>query len=157
MRTVLNTSTGAPIPVTLDLNVKPLFRSGKPVTNGYGKQIMDDQWIYVSDRNGNYSINVNRAKYCEKMYMSQVSIQSSIGEKKLMDNELKLFVEKVSDKLVFEKYGRWYRVYLRKVNRRTFTISKVVPYVAVYNPNVRILGCYAFELCVDWRSKFYVR
>lgn len=157
MRTVLNTSTGAPIPVTLDLNVKPLFRSGKPVTNGYGKQIMDDQWIYVSDRNGNYSINVNRAKYCEKMYMSQVSIQSSIGEKKLMDNELKLFVEKVSDKLVFEKYGRWYRVYLRKVNRRTFTIAKVVPYVAVYNPNARILGCYAFELCVDWRSKFYVR
>lgn len=89
--------------------------------------------------------------------MSQVSIQSSIGEKKLMDNELKLFVEKVSDKLVFEKYGRWYRVYLRKVNRRTFTIAKVVPYVAVYNPNARILGCYAFELCVDWRSKFYVR
>jgi hypothetical protein len=156
MRTITNTSNGSKIPVTMNLNVKPLFRSGKPVTNGYGEQIMDDQWIYVRDSNGCYSINVNRAKYCEKMYLSEVTIQSSIGEKKLMDEDLKKFCDQVSDKLVFQKYGRWYRVYLKKKTSRTFTISKVVPYVAIYNPNARVMGCYAYEICIDWKSKFYV-
>lgn len=157
MRTINSTMTGAQVPVTTDLNVQPLMRSGKPITNGNGNQVMNDNWIYVRDRNGNYAINVNRAKYCEKIYLSQVTIQSSIGEKKLMDADLKAFVTQVSDKLVFEKYGRWYRIYLRKKTSRTFGIAKIVPYVAIYNPNARVLGCYAYEICIDWRSKFYVK
>lgn len=148
--------TGQPIPVTINLQVKPLMRAGKPMINGHNNPIMDDQWIYVNDGNGNYSINVNRAKYCEKIYLSQITIQSSIGEKKLMDKELKAFVEQVSDKLVFEKYGRWYRVYLRRLTNRTFTIGKVVPYIAVYNPNARVLGMWAHEICFDWRKKFHI-
>jgi len=157
MRTITNTSTGKKIPVTLDLNIQPLLRSGKPVTNGHGRQIMNDEWIYIHDSNGTYSINVNRAKYCEKMYLSGITIQSSIGETKLMDKDLQKFVEQVSDKLVFEKFGSWYRVYLRKLTNRTFTIGKIVPYIAEYNPNARILNCYAHELCIDWRKKFYIK
>lgn len=157
MRTIHSTSTGNAIPVTTNLNVKPLMRAGKPVTNGKGQHIMNDQWIYVNDGRQNYSINVNRAKFCEKIYLSNVTIQESIGKKKLMDAELKTFVDQVSDKLVFEKYGRWYRIYLRKATNRTFTIAKVVPYIAVYNPNARILGMYAYEICVDWRKKFSVQ
>lgn len=157
MRTVIATGNGQQIPVTTDLNVQPLFRSGRPVKNANGRQIMNDEWIYVTDRNGCYSINVNRAKYCEKIYLSKITIQESIGEMKLMDKELKLFVERVSDKLVFEKYGKWYRVFLRKVSRRTFTIDKVVPYVAIYSPNARVLGQCAHDICIDWRSRFYVR
>lgn len=156
-RTIHSTSTGAPVPVTIDLNVKPLMRAGKPVTNGNGKQVMDDQWIYVTERGDNYAINVNRAKYCEKIYLSNVTIQESIGQKKLMDKDLKNFVEQVSDKLVFQKNGRWYRVYLRKVTSRTFGIAKIVPYIAVYNPNARVMGVFAYEICIDWRSKFYVK
>lgn len=156
-RTINSIMTGGSIQVTADLDVKPLMWHGKPVLNGNGKQIMNDQWIYVTDRNGSYSINVNRSKYCEKIYMSNVTIRESIGEKKLMDNDLKLFIELVSDKLVFQKYGRWYRVYLRKVTSRTFTIDKVVPYFAVYNPNLKVGGFFAHDICVDWRKKFYVK
>lgn len=159
MRTITSTGNGKLIPVTENsLNIQPLTRLGKPVTNGYGKPIMDDQWVYISDgRNGLYSINVNRAKFCEKIYLSKISIQESIGEKKLMDKDLKKFVEQVSDKLVFEKYGKWYRVFLRKISSRTFAIDKVVPYRFIYNPNERIGGNYAHELSINWRSKFYVR
>lgn len=156
-RIINNTSTGAPIPVTVDLNVAPLMWMGKPVVNGNGKKIMNDNWIYVTDsRRHSYAINVNRAKYCEKIYMSHVTIQESIGAKKLMDNDLKAFVEQVSDKLVFQKYGRWYRVYLRTLTTRTFAIAKVVPYQAVYKPNAMIMGCPAHQICIDWRKKFYV-
>lgn len=157
MRTILNASTGSPVPVTLDLNVQPLMHMGQPVLNGRGVAVMNDQWIYVSDRNGSYSINVNRAMYCEKMYLSQITIQKSIGENMLMDDDLKKFVDKVSDRIVFKKGGKWYRIYLRKINRRKFTIAKVVPYIAEYNPNARIFGCYAHEICIDWRNKWYVR
>lgn len=150
--------SGQPVPVTLDLGVGPLFRSHKPVVNGHGQQIMNDQWIYLTDSNGNnYAINVYRSMYCEKMYLSNVDIQESIGDKKLMDKDLKNFCEQVSDKLVFEKYGRWYRIYLRKISSRTFGISKVVPYISVYNPNARVLGMWAHEMCIDWRKKFHLK
>jgi hypothetical protein len=155
MRTILSTTTANRIPVTTDLNVSPLMLMGKPVTNGNGKGLMNDQWIYVNDGRGNYSINVNRAKYCEKIYMSNVTIQESIGGK-LMDKDLKKFVEQVSDKLVFQKYGKWYRVFLRKVTNKTFTIDKVVPYYCIYNPNGRLAGHYAHQICIDWRRTFYV-
>lgn len=155
-RTVTSSLTGTPVPVTMDLGVKPLFRSGKPVKNGNGDHITNDRWIYVQDgRNGCYAINVNRARYCEKMYLSQITIRQTIEDKAILSPDLKLFIDKVSDKIVFQKYGHWYKVFLRKI-KRTYTIDKVIPYVAIYAPNAMVLGHYAHELCIDWREKFYV-
>lgn len=122
---------------------------------------MNDRWIYIQDpqwKSNQYSINVWRARYCEKVYMSQITIRSAIGEKKLMDKDLQLFVDKVSDKLVFEKFGKWYRVFLSKKTNRTFGISKVQPYYFSIGLNLKVNGfSHDYLACIDWKQAFYVR
>lgn len=144
---------GQSIPVTMDLNLQPLMLMGKPVLDGRGEKVMNDRWIYA---NG-HAINVWRSKYCEKMYLSNVTIAESIGASKLMDADLNKFVAQVSDKLVFEKYGRWYRIFLERKTKRTFGIKKVVPYNLTIDCNRMIEGVHAHHICVDWKERFYVK
>jgi hypothetical protein len=160
-RTILSASTGSKIPVNKEmsekLGVKPLLLMGKPVTNGNGEVILNDQWIYVyMPGYGSKAINVNRAKYCQKMYESEITIQSAIGNK-LMDSDLTKFVNQVSDKLVFEKYGRWYRIFLYKKSNRTFGIQKIIPYIWTVDQNRIFDHYYVHELAIDWKRKFYVK
>jgi len=138
------------------LNVKPLIHQGKVVKNQLGEVVMDDQFIYTYVKNyGNVAINLNRAKYCQKMYLSETTIQESIGNK-LMDYDLKLFVEKVSDRLVFEKFGKWYKVELYKKTNRTYGLKKVQLYKWFNEPNRKFDGIFAYNLSLDWKSVFYV-
>ena len=158
LRTIPNTLTGSPTPVTFDLKVQPLTFMGESVKNGRGETVMNDSWIYVEMPHwGLHAINVNRAKYCEKMYLSKVTIKESIPQNKLMDSELKEFIEKVSDKLVFEKFGKWYRVFLFQKTRRTFGIKKIALYKWTYDPGRKYDGVFAYNLSIDWRAAFYVR
>lgn len=156
MKTTISSVSGQEVPRTKDLNIKPLIHGGKPVTNGNGNPVMDDRWIYVRTSMGQGVINLWRARYCEKMYLSEVKIQDSIGVNKLLDNDLADFIKNVSDKLVFEKHGKWYRIYLRKINSRRFGIKKVTPYNFTIDQNTTHGGIFNHNLCVDWRSLFYV-
>lgn len=157
MNTIISPNNGQRVPVTIDLKVEPLMLMGKPVTNGRGEQVMNDRWIYINMPGyGMKAINVWRAHYCEKMYMSKVGIRESIGEKKLLTKELKVFLEHVSDKLVFQKFGKWYRVYLRAITNRTYSINKVVPYNWTVNPNMNVGGKMAHQCCLDWISAFHL-
>lgn len=156
MRTIYSARTGNQIPVTKDLNVQPLTYLGEQITTPSGV-VMNDRWIYVNMPNyGPCAINVYRAHFCEKMYLAEVTIQESIGNK-LMDDELKVFVENISDRLVFQKYGKWYRVFLEPKTSRTFKIQKIVPYNWVINPNMKVGNHYAHQCCIDWKSTFYAK
>ena len=73
-----------------------------------------------------------------------------------MDRELKDFCEKVSDKIVFEKFGKWYRVFLYKKTSRTFGIKKVVIYNWTINPNEKYNGIFNYALSLDYKSVFYL-
>lgn len=128
-RTVSSPVNGKEIPVTVDLKVKQLTISGIPVKNGNGRQIMDDEWIYIWCKGyGNISINVNRASYCQKVYLSNVSILDSIGYDKIT-KELQNFIDTVSDKLVFEFNLKTYQVFLKKT-KSGYDIDFVKPYWA---------------------------
>ena len=172
-RTILDPCQGRPIPVTIDLNIKPLMISGKHVINGKGQPLMDDQWFYESTTGGahvNLCRNLWRSRYCQKMYMAQVTIQESIGANKLMDSELKEFCEKVSDKIVFQKHGKWYRIFLYKKTSRTFGIEKISlyrwtlglnltatqPYDNNQSAKVITGGLHDYMLAIDWRSVFFI-
>lgn len=176
MRNILNATAGHQIPVTIDLNIqpltKPIIKSGKKygredIINGNGRTIMNDQWYFTSNWpfGGMVAANVYRSYYCEKMYLSNVTIQESIGINKLMDADLQKFVSQVSDKIVFNKYGKWYRVYLRKITNRTFGIAKITPYTytilsgshPMYDKILNTTGLHPYEISVDWKKKFYVR
>lgn len=157
-QTITDPVNGQRIPVTIELNIAPLTLMGKPIIDGRGEPVMNNRWVYVNMPGyGLKAINVYRAHYCEKRYLSEVTIQSSIGEKKLMSNDLKKFIEKVSNKIVFEKYGKWYRVYLRQITGRIFDIEKIVPYNWTIKPNMNFGGMYAHQCCIDWRSVFYIK
>lgn len=152
--TILSTTTGQQIPVTFqDDSIKPLMHLGKPVTDGNGNVVMNNRWIYVDG----CAINVWRARMFEKRYLSEVSIQESIGINKLMDKDLKTFVDQVSDKLVFKKYGKTYRVFLEKKTNRTFGIKKVALFNWTIDPNTKHDGIHNYNLSIDWKSKFYVK
>jgi len=137
MRVVLDAKTGSPIPVTTDLNIQPLtlsdfdrngiFVKNAVIKNGNGKEVMNDQWIYVKVGGyGRIAMNVNRSNFCKKEYLKKVTILESIGNKKITP-KLAEFILKVSDKLVFEKFGKTYRVFLKKIGRK-FCVKKVVLY-----------------------------
>lgn len=138
-RTIISTSVYQKIPVTVNLNVKPLtfsekvngkFLKNNPVKRSNGSLVMNDEWIYVFSPNyGRIAINMNRANYCQKVYLSNVRILESIGNKKI-SKRLERFIENVSDKLVFEKNGITYRVYLKEVSKGLFDLSHVWPYWA---------------------------
>lgn len=129
-RNVSSPTTGSPVPVTVDLKVNPLIYNGKPVVNGNGRQMLDDEWIYVNmPYYGNISINVNRANFCQKVYLSNIKIKDSIGGKNIT-KRLDAFIEKISDKLVFTYNGISYRIYLKQINKNLFDIEKVWPYWA---------------------------
>jgi hypothetical protein len=130
-RTVFDTNTAKEIPVTVDLNVKPLFYQKKPVVNGNGKHKMDDEWMYVNCKGyGNIAINVNRANFCKKVYLSQVNIIDSIGGEKVTER-LQKFINKVSEKLVFTYNGTAYQVFLNyNKKKKIFDIDHVWPYWA---------------------------
>lgn len=161
MRTITSPMNGSQVPVTIDLNVQPLILMNQPVTNGRGEAVMNDRWIYIQDpqwKSNQYSINVWRSRYCEKIYMSQITIREAVGEKKLFDKDLQLFIDKVSDKLVFEKFGRWYRVFLEKKTSRTYGILKVQPYYFSLGLNLKVKGfSHDYLACIDWKQAFYVR
>ncbi len=137
------------------LKVKPLSKDGKVRYNMNGNPILDDKFMYVSSNAGCVAINTNRYKYCKKMYASEKSIKSIVGDK-LMDNDLKLFILKVSDKMVFEKYGRWYGIEIYKKTRRTYGIKKVYLYKWAYDPNRQFDGIYTHNLSFDWKSAFHI-
>lgn len=138
-RTVYGATAGETIPVTVELNVQPLTESyidqtgnlikNAPIIRSDGKPVMNDEWIYTIVPNyGRISINVNRANYCKKIYMMQVSIIDSIGHAKVTER-LQRFINIVSDKLVFIKDGVTYQVYLTK-NKGKFDLKGVVIYWA---------------------------
>lgn len=135
MKNIYSSTNGRQIPVTADINVKPLKYSGKVVVNGNGSVVMDNRWIYVRMSHGGLeSINVNRSQYCEKIYLSNVLIKSSFSGK--MTKRLEEFIEKVSDKLVFEKDGITYRVYLKQT-RSGYDLSHVKLYwINTHSPNL---------------------
>jgi len=138
------------------LNVRPLVYMGKTISTPSGI-VMDDRWIYVNVAGyGSMAINVNRANYCQKMYQSEITIQESIGNK-LMDSDLKKFVEKVSDRIVFQKYGKWYRIFLCKKSNRTYGISKIVLYNWTIEPNRQFDGVSVSDMSIDWKRKFFVK
>lgn len=151
--TIYSATNGQPMPGTSS-NI--LMRMGKPVTNGRGEPITDDRWIYVTDRNGSYAINVIRSEYCQKLSLMNISIIDSIGGKK-MTKRLQNFIEKVGSTLVFEKFGKSYRVYLRKVGYK-YDLAKVMPYWATTTMgcNKMIGRLYAHQISVDIESTFYV-
>ncbi len=134
-RNIYDSVTGRKVPVTIDLNVTPLIYQGKPVKNGHGKIVMNDQWIYMYQKAyGNFAINVNRSQYCEKVYLSNVTILESIDGK--TSKRLSAFIANVSDKLVFEKNGITYRVFLIKT-KSGFDLSHVKPYwLITHSPNI---------------------
>lgn len=139
MRTVIDSTVGREIPVSVSLPIQPLTYSvvengvlvkNRPVVNGHGRQIMDDEWIYVDMPNyGNMSINVNRANYCQKIYLMHASILDSISHEKVT-KRLQKFIDEVSSTLVFEKNGKSYRVFLKKT-KAGYDLEKVWPYWAV--------------------------
>jgi hypothetical protein len=137
-RTVNDTVIGRPIPVTVDLKVSPLtysafdkegnFIKNRPVINGHGRQIMNDEWIYVTMPNyGPMSINVNRANYCQKVYLMNTKITDTINKK--ASRRLQKFIDTVADTLVFEKNGVSYRIYLNE-GRKEMELASVKPYWA---------------------------
>jgi len=135
-REIFSATNGQKVPVTVDLNVETLMYDGKPVTNGYGQQIMNDCWIYVYMKGyGNCAINVNRSQYCEKVYLSNMTILESIQNGKTT-KRLADFIKTVSDKLVFEKDGITYRVYLTKT-KTGYDLSHVKCYwLITHSPNL---------------------
>lgn len=153
MRTITNTSTGRQIPVSVDLKIQPLILEGKTIRNGNGRIMMNDEWIYVPSNTGQVAMNVNRAMYCEKMYLAATTIRESIGPNTTMDNELTEFSKTVADTLAFEKNGKWYRLYLSRLDD-TFSISKVIPYTSVYRPNIwnNNINNWAHKLSIDWKT-----
>ncbi len=132
------------------LNVKPL---SKLAMNG--NIVLDDKFMYTPSTSGLIAINTNRYKYCKKMYASEKSIKSIVGDK-LMDDDLKLFILKVSDKIVFEKYGKWYGIEVYKKTRRTYGIKRVYLYKWAYDPNRQFYVIYAYNLSLYWKSAFHI-
>lgn len=135
MRTITSAINGQTIPVTSSLNVTPLFHTDynkngdlqrMPVKNGHGRTIMNDEWIYVvCPGYGNISINVNRANYCQKIYLQNTRIADSFSGR--ATKRLQRFIDTVGSTLVFEKGGVSYRVFLRKRNG-WFDVARVVRY-----------------------------
>lgn len=126
-RTINSVVTGKPIPVTVDLKVNPLMSSGRIICNGHGREMMDDEWIYTTVKGyGSISINVNRAAYCQKIYMSKMTIMETIGFGK-MTLRLQTFISKISDKLVFIFNGTTYIIFLKKT-KSGFDIDSIKPY-----------------------------
>ena len=135
-REIFSTMNGQPVPVTVDLNVEPLKYGGKAMKNGHGSVVMNNSWIYVWQRGyGYFSINVNRSQYCEKIYLSNITIRQSINYGKT-NQKLDRFIEQVSDKVVFEKNGITYRVYLKKT-KSGFDLDYVKPFwLITHSPNI---------------------
>ncbi len=137
-RTVTSGSDGSPIPVTVDLNVAPLthscfvdgvFVKNKPIVTGSGREVMNDEWIYVFMPNhGHQSINVNRANYCRKIYLMNTKIKDSIT--KPVSKRLQKFIDEVADTLVFIKNGISYRVELTE-GKKEMDLKRVYPYWAL--------------------------
>lgn len=127
MRTINSTLTFAPIPVTVDLNVEPLKIEGKLIRNRAGEVIMNDQWLYGSDR---YPINLNRSAYCAKVYLMNTKIaDQAASEGRKPTDRLKRFIKQVSSTMVFEHNGIAYRVYLRE-DGKEMDLASVRPYWA---------------------------
>lgn len=169
-RTIISTGNGQTVPVTKNLNVKPLTLHGDPIINGHGRQIMDDQWIYVNwPHYGDEAMNVNRAQYCERFYR-EISILDSIGHKKTT-KKLNRFTKEVSDMLIFKKGDITYQVFLKK-SKSGFDLSCVKPYwisnhaynvyykdlpdryKKVVNPPSRGEWTWGHELTVDLKKAF---
>lgn len=109
--TILEPTSGQRIPVTIDLNIKPLMHLHEPVRNGNGRLMMDNEWVYVyMPGYGQKAINVNRANYCKKIYLQNTLIIDSFKGK--ADKTLLRFINEVADTLVFKHNGTNYRVYL---------------------------------------------
>lgn len=137
-RKIINPVNGNEVPVTINLNVKPLYYAGKKVINGSGNNVLDDQWIYVNMAHyGLKSINVNRSQFCQKIYLSNISIKDSINSNKITA-KLEKFIKEVSDKLVFEKNGITYRVFIKKTGN-IYDLDSVKCYWLITNsPNLHI-------------------
>lgn len=159
MKTINSAMTGQATPVVKEMNVTPLIHSGRQIKNGHGETVMNDRWIYVNDGRGMYSINVVRSEYCRMIQLMNTTVHESIGYKRAT-KRLEEFINKVSDKLVFEFQGKKYRVFLRKRRNGYFDIDYIQPYYAS-----TAIGCnkdiggdyintpkYAFQIKMDYRQ-----
>lgn len=133
---IRSATDGVLIPVTVDLKVQPLiashykygeWRKRAQVTDGNGVPKYDNEWIYVNQGHGSYSINVNRANYCTKIYLMNTKIESVISKKP--SARLQRFMDTVADTLVFEKNCKSYRVGLKMENGQ-MELDYVRPYWA---------------------------
>lgn len=114
LRTVCSPIDGKRVPVTIILNIQPLLCNGKQIVRPDGRVVMDDEWIYrVMPYYGNMSINVNRAAYCQKIYLQNIKIADSIGAAKLSPR-LQKFIDTVADTLVFSFNGKSFQIFLKK-------------------------------------------
>lgn len=153
-RKIFSPTSGKEIPVTVDLNVKPLIYDQKVMKNGKGEVMMDDRWIYVVMQGyGRISINVNRSSYCEKVYLSNLNILDSID--KTPSRRLKKFIETISDKLVFKFGDTTYRVYLKYVKGKGYDIDSVKPFWALQGTGGIMPSWFAQEKKFghDWHAK----
>ena len=161
MQTTMCAMTGQQVPVKALYN-DPLthskFINGVFVRNAPIGKLKNNEWAYVNDGYGNYSINVVRADYCMLLELEQITILDSIGNKPIT-KRLARFIDEVAPTLVFKKFGRKYRIYLKKVGR-TFDIKKVVPAWTT-----TATGCnypmakhyHNYNLAIDIDSTFYVK
>jgi hypothetical protein len=152
-QTITSATNGQHVP---GISSNILIRMGKPVINGNGQPITDDRWIYVSDRNGRYSINVPRSEYCRKLSMMQISILESIGNKKVT-KRLQNFIDKIASTLVFEKYGHTYQVSLKKVGYK-YDLDRVFPYwnESAISRQKKYCGLHNYQISVHIKSTFFV-
>ena len=166
MQTITSPTTGEKIPVRSNIELKPLthssFVNGKFVRNAEittpSGIVMNNRWICVNDGYGMYSINVIRSEYCILQELKSTTISESIGNKKIT-LRLQRFIDEISPTLAFKKYGKTYRVYLKKVGYK-YDLLKVMPYWATTsigcNKNIKGL-CHAHQLVIDIDSIFYVK
>lgn len=156
--TIISPMNGQRIAAT-DSTIQPLVHAGEIVKNGRGEVVMNNQWIYVNDGYGNYSINTVRADYCIMQEMKKVTIMESIDNKKVT-KRLQRFIDEVSGNLVFTKYGKTYRVFLKKITSRTYDIAKIVPYwttTALGCNRKMAKGFHNYQLAVDIDETFHVK
>ena len=110
---------------------------GKPVRNGNGEIKMNDEWIYVYQKGyGNYSINVNRAQYCQKIYQSKLDVWDVIKAAKITSRFAR-FIATVSDKKIFIIDGITYEMFIHKTSKGYD--FHVKPYwLKTHSPNIPI-------------------
>jgi hypothetical protein len=116
-RHVFSPLNGQPVKVSADLNVKPLLFLSQPIINGNKRQIMDDEWIFVDlPKYGTYPINLNRAYFCQKVYLSNTPI-TSLGNFFNLSKNKQQFIDSITSSVVFDYNGIVFHIFITKIGR----------------------------------------